>query len=98
MKKKLFISLALAVAIGIASIGILYPHGLGYYDEEDVKVKVKKVDKGIQLTITSDDPEIARDIQREAKWYREFFALREQDPYRNDYGHHRGMMGSHGGM
>lgn len=73
MRKVIFITIALAVAIGVVSTGILHAHGLGYYGEEDVKVDVKKVGNGIQLTVISDDPEIAKDLQEHTRWYKRIF-------------------------
>lgn len=98
MKKAIVFSLVLALAIGVVTAGILYAHGPGYYGKEEVKVNVKKIKKGIQITIISDDPEIAKDIKKDAKWYEKFFASRDQCPYGSDYRHHRGMMGGQKGM
>lgn len=71
MRKILLISLALAVAIGLATTVILNAHTPGYCGDEGVKVDIKNIDKGIQITVTSDDPEITRDIQENARWYRD---------------------------
>jgi len=73
MRKILLISLALAVAIGLATTVILNAHTPGYYGDEEIKTDVKKIDKGIRITLTSDDPEITRDIQENARWYRDIF-------------------------
>ncbi len=43
------------------------------YSAEDVKTDVQKVEKGLQITVTSDDPEIAKDIQDNYRWYRDAF-------------------------
>ena len=111
MKKSIVFSLVLAVAIGLALSGILYAHTPGSYTDEDVKTEIKKIDKGIQLTVTSDDPEKAKDIQQHTKWYERFFTLREQCQgmmgMMGMMGNHTGgmmgsrsggMMGNHGGM
>jgi len=69
MRKMLCISLALALAIGLATSVMLYAYRPNYYADEKIKADVKKIDKGIQITLTSDDPEIAKDIQENARWY-----------------------------
>jgi len=81
MRKILLISLALALTIGLATTVILNAHTPGYYGDEEIKTDVKKIDKGIRITLTSDDPEIAKDIQENARWYRDIFSY-------GDY-HHR---------
>lgn len=73
MRKILFISLALALAIGLATTVFLNAHTTGYYGDEDIKTEVKKIDKGIRITITSDDPEITKDLQENSRWYRDIF-------------------------
>lgn len=93
MKKAIVFSLVLALAIGVVAAGILYAHDPASYGDKDVKVNVKKINKGLQITLTSDDPEIAKDIQKDAKWYEKFFASGDQCPYGSDDRHHRGMMG-----
>jgi len=71
MKKIISVSLALALVTGLATAFILYAYVPGYYGDENLKTDVKKIDKGIQITITSDDPEIVKDIQEDARWYTE---------------------------
>lgn len=94
MRKILIISLALALTIGLATTVILNAHTPGYYGDENIKTDVKKIDKGIQITITSDDPEITRDIRQNAKWYRDIFEYgghHHSSPYGGGrYGYHHG--------
>ena len=73
MRKILLISLALAVAIGLATTVILNAHTPGYYGDEEIKTDVKNIDKGIRITLTSDDTEIASDIQENVRWYKDIF-------------------------
>jgi len=97
MRKILLISLALALAIGLATTVILDAHTRGYYGDEDIKTDIKKIDKGVQITITSEDPEIAKDIQENARWYRDIFRSGgHHDPHAyggGRYGSHHGCGG-----
>ena len=86
MRKVLFVSLAAAVVIGLAGVCISNVFGQPYYSAEDIKVNVKKIDEGVQITVTSDDPEIAKDIQENYRWYRDAF----------QYGYCQGSRGSGG--
>jgi len=94
MRKILLISLALALAIGLATTVILDAHTRPYYGDEDIKTDIKKIDKGIRITITSDDSEIAKDIQENARWYRDIFRS-GGDHHPHSYG--RGRYGYHHG-
>lgn len=94
MRKILLISLALAVAIGLATTVILNAHTPGYYGDEETKTDVKKIDKGIRITLTSDDPEIARDIQENVRWYKDIFRFGDHH-HPHSYGRRR--YGSHHG-
>ncbi|MFQ5867613.1 MAG: hypothetical protein ACE5IT_06430 [bacterium] len=97
MRKILLISLALALVIGLAMTVILDAHTRGYYGDEDIKADIKKIDKGIQITITSEDPETAKDIQENARWYRDIFRSgghHDSLPYGGGrYGYHHGCGG-----
>ncbi len=88
MKKILLISLAMAVAIGLATTVILNAHTPRYYGDEGVKTDVKNIDKGIQITVTSDDPEVARDIQENGRWYRDISRYGDHH-HPHAYGEHR---------
>ena len=93
MRKILSVSLVLALAIGLATTVILYAHNPGYYGDLDVKTDVKNIDKGIQVTITSEDPQIAKNIQENAGWFRDFFRYGHRGPHRYSrwrYGEHHG--------
>ncbi len=71
---KILVSIMLLLALGLFVTGV-YAHGNDpYYSGKDVKSEVKKIDKGIQITFTSDDPQIARQIQEDARYYETTFA------------------------
>lgn len=67
MKNKFFTGFALAAVIGL-TVSVF---GQAYYSAEDIKTDVRKADKGLQITVTSDDPEIVKDIQENYRWYRD---------------------------
>ncbi len=93
MRKILLIGLALAVAIGLTTTVILNAHTPRYYGDQDVKTDVKNIDKGIQITITSDDPEIAKDIRENGRWYRDISRYGGHHPHsygRERYGYRHG--------
>jgi len=73
MKRILFIILVLVIALGLTTAGILYAQNQMYYSSEDIKAEVEKIDKGIQITVTSDAPEIVKELQANARWYRDSF-------------------------
>lgn len=89
MRKILFISLILVVVIGLTTTAILYAHYPTYYGDEDVKVYVKKIDKGIQIIITSDDPEVVKDIQENSRYYEDIVAYSDYCPHREHRAYHR---------
>lgn len=72
MKIKILILSIVVVILGLFVVNA-YSHYRDFYNEEDVKVDVKKIDKGIQITITSDDPDVVKDIQENVKWYKNIF-------------------------
>ncbi|MEK6646641.1 MAG: hypothetical protein AABY84_08205 [Candidatus Firestonebacteria bacterium] len=77
MKKRFFISILLLVSMLLFSVNI-YAHYNGHR-KSDVKVEAKNVDKGIQLIITSDDPEVTKELQENARYYKEI--LSEADSF-----------------
>ena len=92
MRKIAFIGLALALLIGLATAAILNARAPRYYAGENRKIDVKKIDNGIQITITSDDPEITKEIQENASWYEQPFKYGYCDcpRYRARYGYRQG--------
>ena len=72
MKRKFFAGMAAVVLIGFAATASNV-FAQAYYSAEDVKTDVQKVEKGLQITVTSDDTEIAKDIQDNHRWYRDAF-------------------------
>jgi len=92
MRKIAFIGLTLVILIGLATTAILDARAPRYYSGENIKTDVKKIDNGIQITITSDDPEITKEIQENAGWYEESFKYGYWDcpHYRARYGYRQG--------
>ncbi len=93
MRKILPIGLALVLVIGLATTVILYAHNPGYYRDADIKTDVKKIDKGVQITVTAEDPEITKYIQENGPWYADI--LRYGGHHRYPYGGWR-YRGQHG--
>ena len=77
MKKKLLI-LTLIATFGLTFVVTTYAHK--HYNKEDIKVETKKVDKGIQIIITSDDPEVVKDIQKNSGYYENILAYSDCCP------------------
>lgn len=96
MYKTLFLSLALVVVVGLVSTDFVYAHDPSYYKNEDVKVEAKKIDKGVNVTVTSDDPETAEYIQTHIPWYEKIF--RKISHFGHTMTGHGGMMRGHEGM
>lgn len=65
MRKNYFLLLAIVSAISLIFLTNAYAH----YVKDDIKTEVKKIDKGIQVIIISDDPEVAKDIQDNSRYY-----------------------------
>ena len=61
-----------------------YAHYPARYGKEDIKVETKKVDNGIQLTITSDDPKVAKEVQENVRYYEDVLASSEYCPHMAD--------------
>lgn len=74
MKVRFLILTILLATFGLFLVSA-YAHGPAYYGDEDVKTEVKKIDKGIQITITSEEPEIATDLQEHTRWYKRIFEM-----------------------
>jgi len=54
----------------------------GYYTRRDVKSETKKVEKGIEITLTSTDPQVVRRLQEDIQYYES--ALADEYYYGND--------------
>lgn len=97
MKTKILVSIMLLLALGLFATGV-YAHGNDpYYSGRGVKSEAQKIDKGIQITLTSDDPQIARQLQEDASYYETTFAnggyccphmgrTAQRDSYMDDHG------------
>ena len=59
----------------------------------DKRVDVVSIEKGIQISITADDPAEIREIQEHKQWYSDI--LQEHEPESEHAGHRREHHGSH---
>lgn len=87
MKRKFFIATLLLASLILFLVNA-YAH-YQTYGKEDVKVETKKIDKGIQITITSDDPEVANDIQENTRYYEDILAYSDNCPHMERMAYHR---------
>ncbi len=70
MNKKIFIILAVTVLFGgFIAISNVSAH----YSRDQVNTEVKNIDNGVQITVTSDDSQIIKEIQANASWYKDSF-------------------------
>lgn len=72
MKTKILIAGLAIIAFGLV-VTTVYAHGPAYQSNKDITTDVKKVDRGIQITVTSDDPNITKYIQENTGWYENAF-------------------------
>ena len=72
MKTKILITGLLIMVFGLVVTSV-YAHSPEYYNNKDVMTDVKKIDKGVQITFTSNDSNTARDIQENIDWYENAF-------------------------
>lgn len=84
--KKIFLISALIITFGLAFVVNSYAHR--YYSKEDIKVETKKIDKGIQIIMTSDDPEIAKELQENSRDYEDLFAYDDDCPHMRRMAYH----------
>lgn len=85
MRKSPLLLLAIVSSISLICLTNVYAH----YVKNDLKTEVKKIDKGIQITLTSDDPEVAKDIQENSQYYEEALAKDNYCPHMEHMVHHR---------
>lgn len=85
MKKNSLLLLVMASVLSLIFLTDVYAH----YVKDDIKTEVKKIDKGIQITLTSDDPEVAKDIQENSRYYKEAKAFDNYCPHMEHMVHHR---------
>lgn len=91
--KKIFLISALIITFGLAFVVNAYAHYPRHYGKEDIKVETKKVDKGLQIIITSDDPEVIKDIQENERYYEETLADSDYCPHMEGrVSHHHSCM------
>ena len=81
MKKSFLIVTILLVSLIFFLSNAYAHHYQGHYGKEGIKVETKKVDKGIQAIITSDDPEVAKELQENIRYYEEILTYSEYCPY-----------------
>ena len=87
--KFLTLTLLLLASLVLVSVNT-YAHFPRDYARDDIKTEAKKIDKGIQLTITSDDPEVAKEIQENSRYYEEMLADNDYCPHMGrNMAHHR---------
>ncbi|MFH1783305.1 MAG: hypothetical protein ABH868_00180 [bacterium] len=69
MNKALVIGIVTIMLVGLILTGPIYAHYRSHHwDEDEVKVDTKKIDNGIQITITSDNTEMVKDLQQDKRW------------------------------
>ncbi len=74
--KKVFLIVAMISAIAIvALIRNVYSQDTASQStaHENIKVDVKNIDKGVQITVTADDTDFVNHIQSHASWYENMF-------------------------
>ncbi|GEM_PF-6218627 len=70
MKRFILFSFGFAMLAGLLTAGVLYAHDASTPSKlEDVEVTVKNIDNGLQVTITSDKPEVVKAIKERSSWY-----------------------------
>ena len=78
------------VSILVASLMLFLANASAHYAKSDIKTDVKKIDKGIQITLTTDDPEVAKEIQENSRYYEEMLADNDYCPHMvRNMAHHR---------
>lgn len=87
--KKIFLISVLIITFGLAFVVSTYAHYPRHYGKEDIKVETKKVDKGLQIIITSDDPQVIKDIQENERYYEEALADSDYCPHMEGRVSHR---------
>jgi hypothetical protein len=88
MKIKFFV--IILVLLGLIFLVNAYAHYPGHYTKDDIKVETKKIDKGIQVVITSEDPEIAKEIQENKRYYEDMLAEGDYCPHMERMAYHHG--------
>ena len=63
MNKKILFWIVTLGIIGLLSVNV-YAHRA--YNDDQVKYDVKKIDNGVQYTITSEDKEVVKELQEDA--------------------------------
>lgn len=87
MKTRFFI-VTLLVASFIFFLVSAYAHDV----KSGIKTEVKKIDKGIQVTITSDNPDVAKEIQENSRYYEDMLAYDDHCPHMEHMAYYRGCM------
>lgn len=90
--KKIFLISVLIITFGLAFAVSTYAHYPRHYDKEDIKVETKKVDKGLQIIITSDDPGVIKDIQENSRYYEDTLVYNDYCPYMEGISHRHSCM------
>ena len=82
MKTTIAVSIMLLSALTVFAAGDSTHDTRGYYSQKDVKSGTKNIDKGIEVTLSSNDPQIVRRLQEDIQYYEN--ALTDEDYYCND--------------
>jgi hypothetical protein len=85
MRKNSLLLLVIVSALSLIFLTNVYAH----YVKGDIKAEVKKIGKGIQITLTSDDPEVARQIQENSRYYEDIVAGSDYWPHMERMAYHR---------
>jgi len=82
MKTKMSVSFMLLAILSVFTAGAYAHDNRGYYTRRDVRSETKKVEKGIEITLTSADPKVVRRLQEDIQYYEN--ALVDDYYYGND--------------
>lgn len=69
MKTILAVSFMLLSGLSLFAPGAYAHDNRGYYTRRDVKSETKKTEKGIEITLTSTDPQVVRRMQEDIQYY-----------------------------
>lgn len=82
MKTIIAVSFMLLTGLSLFAPGAYARDNRGYYTSRDVKSETKNIEKGIEITLTSTDPQVVRRLQEDIQYYES--ALDDEYYYGND--------------
>ncbi|MBU0549420.1 MAG: hypothetical protein KJ838_03765 [Candidatus Omnitrophica bacterium] len=78
MKTMFIVIAAVLIGLGLLAFNVYAHHGYqGYYgyqgqgcfNDEEIQVDAQKIEKGVQLTITSEDAQVVKYLQEDSRWF-----------------------------